>query len=119
MKHIAYILTMPNVGSWNGKWSAANRLHCVVKSYTVKSLIPAKVLSMGSYYYNFGDGWGASVECQEVSAKEKTAMRKHSRGFCGYDWMIKEIEDFGRIKSLAERDQEWAISEENILSRKD
>ena len=114
---ICYELTMPNIGSWNGKWSSEGNLHCIVRSYSAKSDIPAKVLSMGSYYYNFGDGWGASVGCRVVDGREAARLRKHSRGFCGYDWMVSEIETYGRIKDLAERKQENALK--NIAKAKE
>lgn len=29
---IAFILTMPNIGSWNGRWSGENDLHAIVKT---------------------------------------------------------------------------------------
>jgi hypothetical protein len=103
MKHILYTLSMPNVGSWDGKFTGAGKFYGVVRSYSAKSAIPAKVLSRGSYYYNFGDGWGASVSCTAVTGKQKPGLKKASAGFMHYDWMIDEIETYGRIKTLAER----------------
>lgn len=110
MKYILYKLTMPNVGSWNGKWTGEGRLHCLIKSYKKDSDIPEKVLSKKNYYYDFGDGWGANIDCSEIKGNEKVKYKKLSMGFCGYDWMIKEIEEFGRIKSLSERRQERAMT---------
>lgn len=110
MEHIVYILTMPNVGSWNGAWTGEKDLHCVVKSYSEKSDIPKKVLSMkNGYYYNFGDGWGASIKAEKIKGQEKSKYKKRSKGFCGYEWMIAEIEKYGRIKTLEERNQERRI----------
>ena len=112
MTHIVYILTMPNVGSWNGTFTGAGKLYCLVKSYKNDSDIPAKVLSMKSgYFYDFGDGWGASVKAKKIAVSEKLKYKKESRGFMSYDWMVKEIEEFGRIKSLTERQQERRLKE--------
>jgi len=61
-----------------------------------------------AFYYNFGDGWGASVSVREVDSKEARKLRKESAGFCGYDWMVDEIRYHGRILSLSERDKRVA-----------
>lgn len=103
MKHILYELTMPHVGSWNGKWTGEGRGYFLVKSYKKESELPAKVLSMKNYYYNFGDGWGVNINCSQILSSEKAGYKKKSSGFCGYEWMVKEIEEYGRIKTLKER----------------
>jgi len=102
MTHIIYTLSMPNVRSWNGKWTGAEKTYCVGRSYPKKSEALARVLSQPSFYYNFGDGWGASVRIEKVDAKEKTKRVKHSAGFCGYDWMIDSIEKRGIITTSEE-----------------
>lgn len=110
MKHIVYILTMPNVGSWNGVFTGSGKLHCIIRSYPVKSNIPKKVLSMKyGYRYDFGDGWTANIKAKEITGKEKPKYKKASKGFFSYEWMIDEIEKYGRIKTLAERRQERAL----------
>ena len=101
---------MPNVGSWNSQFTGANNLYCTVKSYKKDSHIPKKVLSKKNFYYDFGDGWGANINCSEITAKEKPKYKKESKGFMSYEWMIKEIEKCGRIKSLAERTQERRLN---------
>ena len=96
---VVFLLTMPNNNSWNGKWTGADRLYAVVKNLgtSKKSAGRAKVL-VGNYYYNFGDGWGANVECKIVDTKEAAKFRKNTKGFCGYDWMIESILLCGQIK---------------------
>ena len=89
-----FVLSMPNVGSWNGQWSGQGNLYCVVKPMTAKH----KELHNNSYYYNFGDGWGASIKVLKVESKEASKMKKASRGFCGYDWMISSILTHGDIR---------------------
>ena len=93
---------MPNTGSWNGKWSGAEKKYYIIKTFTngvfkntVDKLLDGK--TSNRFYYNFGDGWGANVEMQIIDAKEATKRRKLSNGFCGYDWMIDSILIKGKI----------------------
>lgn len=81
-------LTMPNVGSWNGKWTGER------ERYTKAISAPAKDAEklIGSYYYNFGDGWGANVEIRKAEPRERV-----TNNFCGYDWMISSIKNNGYI----------------------
>lgn len=107
MRHIVYILTMPNVGSWNGRFAGEGHLNCEVRSYLKDSDIPKKVLSMkDGYHYDFGDGWLVNIKATQIKENEKDKYEEASRGFYGYEWMIKEIEKFGRIKTLIEKRQE-------------
>jgi hypothetical protein len=96
---IAFTLSMPNVGSWNGKWSSAGKLFVRVKRFTSKAgkLKAAEILARQSYFYNFGDGWGASVSVRRVDAAEARKLTRQSAGFYGYDWMIDRIISHGRI----------------------
>lgn len=93
---LAFILTMPGNNSWNGKWSGDGRLYCVVKSFTKQATVD-KILSRGSYGYDFGDGWYARVEVRQVDAEESRKLRAASQGFCGYEWMIDSILEYGKI----------------------
>jgi len=93
----AYILTMPNNNSWNGRWTGDEKVYAIIRSY--RKAAP----DTGNHYYNFGDGWGANVEVREVDKGEAAKLRKRSKGFCGYEWMIEEIEQHGRILTLKER----------------
>jgi hypothetical protein len=89
-------LTMPNVGSWNGQYSGAKDRKTVVfatSSKKYESLI-------GSYYYNFGDGWGASVQVREAEPRERVTKK-----FSGYEWMLAEIKVHGKILTSDERDK--------------
>ena len=84
---IVFELTMPNVGSWNGKWSQERELHIkcrrecdVPKEYWDKSFI-----------YDFGDGWTACITVKHMSYEKAKKLEKKSKGFCDYDWMISSI----------------------------
>ena len=100
MTIISFELSMPNNNSWDGRWSGEGRCYARVKNLgrTKKAEAKAtKILSEGSYYYNFGDGWGASVSVQKVTAAEAAKIRRKSAGFCGYDWMIDSIMSYREI----------------------
>jgi len=91
---ICFQLSMPNVGSWNGKWTGSENLYVMVKTFgrSKKALIRLKELcDLKSCYYNFGDGWGASVSIKAVDSAEARKLRKASNGFCGYEWMVSSI----------------------------
>jgi hypothetical protein len=96
---VAYILTMPNNNSWNGKWTGDGKLYVRTRSYRNEKKAPAE----GDHYYNFGDGWGANVQVRHVERGEATRLKNRSKGFCGYEWMIDEIERHGRILPLSSR----------------
>jgi len=89
MTRITFELTMPNVGSWNGKFSGADNKYTVIKK--LKNAEVDK-LELKNYYYNFGDGWGANVNVK-VSEKREKATNK----FMGYEWMIESIIKNGKI----------------------
>lgn len=103
MKTIAFILSMPNVGSWNGKWTGEGNLYAVVKKFTDRWFEKNKHKFMNGGYYNFGDGWGASIDCKEVCSDEARLIRRRSKGFCGYEWMIDSLIWEGEILNTEER----------------
>ena len=113
MKLISYELTMPNVGSWNGKWTGSENKYYVVEKIDDKTA--AKLMNGAkenpiyegfferrlvgcsnpkiSHYYNFGDGWGANVCLEVIDSKEAAKRRKISKGFLGYEWMEDDDKD--------------------------
>ena len=101
MKILSFELTMPNVGSWNGKWSGADKKYYVIRSVDNKTFEKiagdSETPLRKDYYYNFGDGWGANVCVEQINAKEANKRRKISKGFCGYEWMINSIMEFNKI----------------------
>lgn len=111
MRYVMFKLGMPNVGSWNNKWSHKDRLFASIirlpdrsKQSKIESEEKIKLWS-GSHYYDFEDGWGASVTVKEVDEKEAKLINKNSDGFSGYDWMITMIMNHGRILTRSERGQ--------------
>lgn len=89
-----FVITMPNVGSWNGKFSGKDNLYCKVFPY--KSKVDDAFIGK-SFYYNFGDGWGASVKVEKIDSKTASKMKRLSSGFMGYDWMIGSIYKHNKI----------------------
>jgi hypothetical protein len=91
---------MPNVNSWNGRWSGEGRNYTICYTLCRKGAkeLGKKILDVGSFYYNFGDGWGASISVTEIPTKDKAKYKRKSAGFCGYDWMVRSIIDNLEIK---------------------
>lgn len=100
MSTLIFKLAMPNRASWNGRWSGEETLYAIVKSMGASKKAKTKteeLLKARSWYHNFGDGWGASVTVSEATPAEARTVRKKTRGFCGYDWMVRDILDHGYI----------------------
>lgn len=95
---IAFILTMPRVNTWNGKWSGEDRLFARVKP---NRGIPKEVVGK-DFYYSWSDGWCACVSTKSITSSDANKIRRKSSGFCGYDWMISSIIEYGEI--LTERE---------------
>lgn len=98
MKIYAFKLTMPNVGSWNGRWSGEKDVYIKFRKLTNKQIEESKIEERG-YCYNFGDGWSANVSVFTVDSKERRRLQQKSKGFCDYDWMIDSIIKNGKIIS--------------------
>lgn len=109
MTILSFELTMPNVGSWNGKWTGADRKYYVIKKVSdkyIKSKDHFKELletKKYDFYYSWNDGWGANVRVQIIDGKEAAKRRKISKGFAGYEWMIDSIIFYGSIMNDSER----------------
>jgi len=119
---LAFELSMPGVGSWNGLWSG--EIFPYVKVVTWPNTkkrreLADKILAEAYYRYDFGDGWAAGVSVREVDAVEARKLRKASSGFAGYDWMVDEIIREGvivpldvRLEREKERQQALALARE-------
>jgi hypothetical protein len=96
---IIFELTMPNRGSWNGKWSQENDRHIIIKNerYFPKDIIN-NILEKRDFYYHWDDGWTACVSVSKINYKEANKLKKISGSFCGYDWMVSSILNYGEIR---------------------
>ena len=95
---LLFILTMPNVGSWNGNWSGERQIYARTRKGILRGKKLYPNLNEGGYYYNFGDGWGAHVRVSYVTPGESKSTMKKSQGFLGYEWMIDSILANGEIR---------------------
>lgn len=102
MKYIAYILSMPNKGSWDGKWTGEKNLYARVQKISDKYFDSCKTkekeLVGKSFYYSWDDGWTARIEVKQVTEQEAKSLKKRSVGFYGYDWMIYSLIHNGEIR---------------------
>jgi hypothetical protein len=95
---LCFKLSMPNAGSWNGKWSGEGTLYAIIRAFPKKKVSKAEeIAKKGNYHYSFGDGWGACVSVTVVTSQEAAGIRKLSKGFCGYEWMVNSIINNGKI----------------------
>lgn len=105
---LAFELSMPNVGSWNGRWTGEDRYYAkVINIGRTKEKIKLgnEILEEESYYHSFGDGWGMNISVRKVNGKEASKIRSKSKGFCGYDWAIESIIKNKKIMTKREEEQ--------------
>jgi hypothetical protein len=108
---VSFQLTMPNVGSWNGKWTGSDRKYYVVKKISdryMKSKEHFKALlekRKDYWHYSWNDGWGANVTAEIIDGTEARKRRKETVGFAGYEWMIDSILYYGSIMNTNEMKQ--------------
>jgi hypothetical protein len=93
---LRFKLSMPTVGSWDGKWSDEGVYYAIVRSLQNKELAN-KILERDYYHYDFGDGWAAGITVEQIDSKEAAKTRRRSKGFCGYEWMVDSIINNQRI----------------------
>ena len=99
---LSFELSMPNRGSWDGRWSGEEKMFAVVKNLgrTKKAEERGRrLVDAGSFYYSWSDGWGARISVREVSPQQARKIRKQSAGFCGYNWMVDSILLHGEIRA--------------------
>ena len=97
---LVFKLTIPNVGSWNGKWSGEGNLYAKTRNLgkSKNAEQKGKNLDGKTFHYSWNDGWGANVNVEIINAAEGNKIRAESKGFCGYDWMIDSIINYGEIR---------------------
>lgn len=108
MRIVSWQLTMPNIGSWNGRWTGESNKYYVIEKISDKYLKSKEhfkeLLDTGSasWYYSWNDGWGANVRAEIIDAATARKRRKESKGFCSYEWMIQTIKYYGKPMNTAE-----------------
>lgn len=99
---IIFELSFPSAGSWNGKFSGEDRLHAITKDIRDKDKIK-QLIGNSPYWYNWGDGWSASIKVFELKGNELQKYKRKIKGFMGYDWMVDSILSHGKILTERER----------------
>lgn len=89
-KLICFTLSMPSNNSWNNRWSGEDNFYAIVKRFPKGKA--DRVAEEGYYTHNFGDGWVARISAKEVTVTEARSIRKKSKGFCGYEWIVRDFE---------------------------
>lgn len=91
---LVFTLTMPGIGSWNGKWTGEGLLHCSIRSLKRKKELE---LDGKDFLYRWDDGWIAKINVKKVYSVEAKKLKKQSKGFLGYEWMIDSIIEHNKI----------------------
>ena len=93
--YVKFELSIPNKGSWNGKWTGTEDSHIKTRMITQEQL--TILLESQPYFYSWNDGWGALISVKQIDSKERTKLEKKQYGFAGYDWMIPSILTHNKI----------------------
>lgn len=98
---LSFELTMPNKGSWDGKWSGEGKPYFIVKGFRNQTEITnaIKILEKGYFHYSWSDGWAAGVHVKQVTSQEAAKLRRITVGFNGYDRMVDSIIKHGEIRT--------------------
>ena len=96
---IVFELTMPHAGSWNGKWTGADKRY--IRTMYERQ-VPRECWNK-DFYYRWDDGWCACVSVKRAKSSEAKKLKMRSSGFCGYDWMVRSIIECGCILTDSER----------------
>lgn len=111
--NLVFELTIPGIGSWNGKWSGEGKYYAIVRTgiRSKERVARAKQITGRSFYYRWDDGWAANVHVREIDAREARQCRRKSQGFVGYDWMVNSIWERDKIVSSSDLKAEQAKAE--------
>lgn len=102
---------MPNVGSWNGRWTGEENKYYIIENVPndfMKSKDHFTALiqkGRDSWLYSWNDGWTARITAEVIDSAEAKKRRKSSEGFCGYEWMVKTIKLYGKPMNTAETER--------------
>ena len=99
---VAFELSMPSNNAWDGKGTGEGNCYAHLTKFgpaQKAKKLAEKIIAESPYRYDFGDGWAASIRARAVTPQEARRLRRETRGFCGYEWMIKSIRESGCILS--------------------
>lgn len=85
-------------GTRGKKRGGDDQRYAVIRNASA-STVPLDDL-LGDHFYDWSDGWVARVSVREVERPEARKIKRRSRGFMGYDWMITSLLRTGDITAL-------------------
>lgn len=91
---LEFELNMPNRGSWNRRWTGDGIEHKVYRNVPKSQAL--KLLEQEDFYHEFGDGWTACISV-------KKSKRKKDSYFKGRLYMVDELIELGRIRTMEEK----------------
>ena len=93
---ILFILSMPVVVSWDGKWSGDDKRYYMTRvlDYPYEENLIGK-----KFRHKFADGSVAEVSCISVHVDIGEYLMTLSDGFYAYEWMITNIIQNGTTDS--------------------
>lgn len=101
---VRWELSLPNIGSWDGKYSGKRNGMFAYPSRLDRKGEEAKKIQefidagKSSFRYNFGDGYTAMWTFTVIpTIKEYNQMNRGDHG-TRYDWMIRSIMKHGEIR---------------------
>lgn len=86
---------MPSRSSRSARWPVGKLYAKVVTFPESKSGIANKILEKQPYYHFWKDGLIAKISAMVVDSKEAASIKRQSKGFYGFDWMIANILSHG------------------------
>ncbi len=98
--YLCFSLSMPGKASWTGKWSGSGKNYVRAPNVGWSELKKKRaqyLIDNSPFFYSWSDGWKASIRIKEVDGKEARKIRRKTDGFCGYDWMIDSLLQYGKI----------------------
>ena len=93
---VVFELRVANAPTWNGKFSGEGNYYAETVAIRDKNKVK-EIVEKGTYHYRWDDGWSVNIKAFEVDSKDAAKIRRRSKGFMGYDWMIDSIIEKGHI----------------------
>lgn len=89
MSLILFTLTMPGVGSWNGKWTGESNYYAMIRNLSKEDT--KRILETKNYSYSWDDGWRANISVEKIDSRDRKKIERKINGFMGYEWMVDSI----------------------------
>lgn len=101
LKQTTLIFSLEMQGPTGRPWNEHGDVYAVIRPLPRKleSVKKAReLLAVGSWSYDFGDGWKAVITVRRANTKDVRKTRRETRGFNGCERMVASIILHGEIK---------------------